>query len=214
MKFSVAPDPFQKLSLLGDAARFEPAGADPVSEDGEAPGVRAAKPLPCISHVSTPSGKKPILKAMMTTACERNCYYCPFRAGRSQTQRITFSAGRNGRRLPQDPTRRPGRWPLSLLRHHQRRRHHAGQADRRRRNRAPQIQLSRLRPSQDHARRRIRPDPPRHATGGPRVDQPGRRHAPAPCGARPQKGLLAGTDHAHAVDRRDPPPNTACAPAP
>jgi predicted DNA-binding helix-hairpin-helix protein len=27
----------------------------------------------------------------MTTACERNCHYCPFRAGRSQTKRITFT---------------------------------------------------------------------------------------------------------------------------
>lgn len=90
MEFKIAPDPYQKLSLLGDTMRFEPAGAQPQIEQ-EAPSQRAPKPLPCISDVSTPSGKKPILKAMMTTACERNCYYCPFRAGRNKTQRITFS---------------------------------------------------------------------------------------------------------------------------
>lgn len=28
---------------------------------------------------------------MNTTACERNCYYCPFRAGRSKTRRVTFA---------------------------------------------------------------------------------------------------------------------------
>ncbi len=28
---------------------------------------------------------------MMTTACERNCFYCPFRAGRSQTTRVTYT---------------------------------------------------------------------------------------------------------------------------
>src|SRR5947209_6074216 len=28
---------------------------------------------------------------MVTTACERNCLYCPFRAGRSQTKRLTFT---------------------------------------------------------------------------------------------------------------------------
>ena len=28
---------------------------------------------------------------MMTTACERNCNYCVFRAGRSKTKRVTFS---------------------------------------------------------------------------------------------------------------------------
>ncbi len=53
---------------------------------------RRPKPLPCISDVSTPTGKKPILKAMTTTACERDCFYCPFRAGRSKARRITFQA--------------------------------------------------------------------------------------------------------------------------
>jgi predicted DNA-binding helix-hairpin-helix protein len=90
MQFRVVPDAYQKLSLLGDATRFEPAGGQPLEESTEAP-VRAPKALPCISNVSTPTGKKPILKAMMTTACERNCYYCPFRAGRNQTRRLTFS---------------------------------------------------------------------------------------------------------------------------
>ncbi|RIK57035.1 MAG: radical SAM protein [Chloroflexi bacterium] len=90
MNFRSAPDTVQKLSLLGDATRFEPAGAQPQEESAAGPG-RTAKPLPCISEVTTPTGKKPILKAMMTTACERNCFYCPFRAGRNQTQRITFS---------------------------------------------------------------------------------------------------------------------------
>ena len=31
----------------------------------------------------------PVLKTMLTTACERNCFYCPFRAGRSY-RRETF----------------------------------------------------------------------------------------------------------------------------
>jgi len=93
MNFKVTPDAYQKLSLLRDATAFEPAGTDPVSEQ-TAPQTptRAAKPLPCITEVTTPTGKKPILKAMMTTACERDCFYCPFRAGRTKTTRITFSA--------------------------------------------------------------------------------------------------------------------------
>ena len=90
MSFRVAPDPYQKLSLLDDATRFEPAGSEPLAEK-EPSGSRACKPLPCISEVTTPFGKKPVMKAMMTTACEKNCYYCPFRAGRSQMQRITFT---------------------------------------------------------------------------------------------------------------------------
>lgn len=37
-----------------------------------------------------PGGKtKPLLKTMLTSACERNCYYCPFRAGRNY-RRATF----------------------------------------------------------------------------------------------------------------------------
>lgn len=90
MNFRSAPDTIQKLTLLGDAARFEPAGAQPHQEASSDP-PRTSAPLPCISHVTTPTGKKPILKGMMTTACERNCYYCPFRAGRNQTRRLTFT---------------------------------------------------------------------------------------------------------------------------
>ena len=90
MEFKIAPDAYQKLSLLDDTMRFEPAGTQPQTEK-EPQSQRAPKPLPCISDVSTPTGKKPILKAMMTTACERNCFYCPFRAGRNQTKRVTFT---------------------------------------------------------------------------------------------------------------------------
>ena len=95
MNFRIAPDPFVKLSLLEGATRFEPAGNDPISEAADAPAsnlpTHVPKALPCISDVSTPQGKKPIMKAMMTTACERNCFYCPFRAGRNKTQRVTFA---------------------------------------------------------------------------------------------------------------------------
>ncbi|HNS40010.1 MAG TPA: radical SAM protein [Promineifilum sp.] len=45
-----------------------------------------------VTHVQLPNGRTmPLLKTMMTTACERNCHYCPFRAGRSKTRRVTFS---------------------------------------------------------------------------------------------------------------------------
>ena len=80
----------ERLSLLGDATRFEPAGGQPQEETANAP-QRRPKPLPCVTEVTTPTGKKPILKAMMTTACERNCFYCPFRAGRNGTRRVTFT---------------------------------------------------------------------------------------------------------------------------
>ncbi len=99
----MALDPVEKLARMGDVTAFEPAGDAPLTEapacftpapgaagsqgrsQGRAPDLRSA-----ISTVTTPKGKMPVLKAMMTTACERNCFYCPFRAGRSRTQRLTF----------------------------------------------------------------------------------------------------------------------------
>jgi len=46
-------------------------------------------PIP-ITQVALPGGRKmDVLKTMLTTACERNCHYCPFRAGRKM-RRETF----------------------------------------------------------------------------------------------------------------------------
>jgi predicted DNA-binding helix-hairpin-helix protein len=51
---------------------------------------RQLPPIP-ISEVSMPGGRKmKVLKTMLTTACERNCNYCPFRAGRSKMKRETI----------------------------------------------------------------------------------------------------------------------------
>lgn len=44
-----------------------------------------------ISHAVVSGGKTiPLLKTMLTTACERDCFYCPFRAGRNSYRRTTF----------------------------------------------------------------------------------------------------------------------------
>ncbi len=44
-----------------------------------------------IFHAAMPGGKTiPLLKTLLTSACERNCNYCPFRAGRN-FRRTTFS---------------------------------------------------------------------------------------------------------------------------
>ena len=52
-------------------------------------GGKSLPPIP-ITEVALPGGKKmPVLKTMLTTACERNCNYCPFRAGRNM-RRETF----------------------------------------------------------------------------------------------------------------------------
>lgn len=83
-------DPLTKLAQLGATTNFEPSGDQPLVEHKRVP-YQSRSIDECITNVVTPKGKKPILKAMMTTACERNCFYCPFRAGRSKTQRMTFS---------------------------------------------------------------------------------------------------------------------------
>lgn len=44
----------------------------------------------CIFHASTPKGKVPILKLMLTTMCDKNCIYCAFRRDRDQTVRLAL----------------------------------------------------------------------------------------------------------------------------
>ena len=85
------PDTMTKLAALGEATRFEPAGDQPERERAAGARGRPHSLADCITQVSTPTGHKPILKGMMTTACERNCYYCPFRAGRTRTPRVNFT---------------------------------------------------------------------------------------------------------------------------
>lgn len=70
-----------------------PAGNHPcgLPRQNSAPSARkrGVPDLP-ISHAVLPNGRKmPLLKTLLTSACERNCYYCPFRAGRNY-RRATF----------------------------------------------------------------------------------------------------------------------------
>jgi predicted DNA-binding helix-hairpin-helix protein len=90
MHVQIVPDTMTKLALTGDATAFEPAGDQPRAERRRVP-FQSHSLAECITNVATPHGKKPILKTMITTACERNCNYCPFRTGRSKTKRVTFS---------------------------------------------------------------------------------------------------------------------------
>src|SRR5712692_5213083 len=86
----IVPDTITKLTKMGDTTRFEPSGDQPQTERRRVP-YQSRSLAECITNVVTPKGKKPILKTMLTTACERNCFYCPFRAGRSETKRVTFT---------------------------------------------------------------------------------------------------------------------------
>lgn len=89
MLIKSALDPIEKITRMGDVTSDEPAGDSPAHE--RRPRRYQSSSLEeCISHLATPKGKKPVLKTMMTTACERNCFYCPFRAGRASTDRVTL----------------------------------------------------------------------------------------------------------------------------
>lgn len=89
MLIKTALDPIEKIVRMGDVTSDEPAGDTPGAERKRTR-YQSHSLEECISNVSTPTGKKPILKTMVTTACERNCFYCPFRAGRAKTERVTI----------------------------------------------------------------------------------------------------------------------------
>jgi predicted DNA-binding helix-hairpin-helix protein len=103
-----------KLELLADNAALEPAeekrgeapprdslaacGHSPLElkrayeqiQAGSANALEAKKNSLGIHHAQMPGGKTiALLKTMLTSACERDCYYCPFRAGRD-FRRATF----------------------------------------------------------------------------------------------------------------------------
>ena len=87
-------DTLQKLAVLGDVTVYEPAGDRPQQEEPILHGptaLEAGDTMHCVSNVMTPKGPKPVLKGMVTTACEKDCFYCPFRAGRGEMRRVTFT---------------------------------------------------------------------------------------------------------------------------
>ena len=90
MLIQTLPDTLTKLAQISDAAAYEPVGDQPQQEGRRVP-YQSHSLEECITNVSTPTGGRRVLKAMLTTACERNCFYCPFRAGRSKMKRLTFT---------------------------------------------------------------------------------------------------------------------------
>jgi len=68
-----------RLKILSSQMDFEPA------EDYRCPKIDPAKEYSGFVHNAImPNGKTiPLLKTLLTSACERDCHYCPFRAGRN-----------------------------------------------------------------------------------------------------------------------------------
>ncbi len=109
MRSIVSPDPFQKLTALSAQMTLEAndAPSPTAAPCGHSPkqlqalyGTDSARESVSLSQQKKnalgthdalmPGGKKiRLLKTMLTSACERNCNYCPFRAGRDM-RRATF----------------------------------------------------------------------------------------------------------------------------
>lgn len=83
-------DALQKLAHMGSFMQVETAEeqrAAPSAADQSAAAYDCSIP---IHMAALPNGRRvPMLKSLLTSACERNCYYCPFRAGRD-FRRQTF----------------------------------------------------------------------------------------------------------------------------
>ncbi len=71
-------DALAKLKALSSQMHLEPA------EDAGCPQLSASTPgVGMVHNAVIPGGKRvALLKTLLTSACERDCYYCPFRAGR------------------------------------------------------------------------------------------------------------------------------------
>jgi len=79
-----------KLKLLGPATRFEPA-EEVIGSRRSAAGRGVDDLSGCIHRAVVPGGKRiPLLKTLLTSACERDCRYCAFRNGRD-FRRATFA---------------------------------------------------------------------------------------------------------------------------
>lgn len=80
------PDLYQKVTLLGGQAQYDLCEAQ--GQPTPLPAAESsAPPTPDVSDsVATVIGQGgrpvPLLRILQTSACEKNCYYCPFRAGR------------------------------------------------------------------------------------------------------------------------------------
>jgi predicted DNA-binding helix-hairpin-helix protein len=68
-----------RLKILSSHMDFEPA------EDYRCPKIDPSKSYSSFVHNAVmPNGKTiPLMKTLLTSACERDCHYCPFRAGRN-----------------------------------------------------------------------------------------------------------------------------------
>ncbi len=88
MQTIVLPNTRQKLETMSRAGQFDCDGEPALTARQRAKRSFLAE---SIVQVQRPDGPLTVLRTMQTSACEKNCRYCPFRAGRGRTHRVTFS---------------------------------------------------------------------------------------------------------------------------
>jgi predicted DNA-binding helix-hairpin-helix protein len=82
-------DAVERLKILSSQMHLEP-GEDAERGFQTDPKFTKKTDRIIIGHATLPGGRRiPLLKTLLTSACERDCYYCPFRAGRD-FRRATF----------------------------------------------------------------------------------------------------------------------------
>jgi predicted DNA-binding helix-hairpin-helix protein len=90
-------EPIERLKLLSDQMSLEPAEETRIGSERPACFKPSSEALPTskadhlfVHPAQMPNGKPiMLLKTLLTSACERDCFYCPFRAGRN-FRRATF----------------------------------------------------------------------------------------------------------------------------
>jgi len=88
MQTIVRPDTQQKLEMMTDAGQFDCDGEPALSPQAQHKRDFLSK---SVVQVLCPDGPMTVLRTMQTSACEKNCNYCPFRAGRNRIPRISFT---------------------------------------------------------------------------------------------------------------------------
>ncbi len=90
MFYNEGMDEFNKLSDLSDQMSFEADGEPRLSSPPPACFSPKERDQAFVHPAQLPNGQKIILlKTLLSSACERDCFYCPFRAGRD-FRRATF----------------------------------------------------------------------------------------------------------------------------
>jgi len=83
-------EPIDRLKFLSSQMSFEPDGEGKAPASAPACYTPKEKDQVFIHPAQMPNGRQiKLLKTLLTSACERDCFYCPFRAGRD-FRRATF----------------------------------------------------------------------------------------------------------------------------